>query len=39
MSPANLARVAQQHQIPIRPRGGASHAAGLNASDVRLRRR
>ena len=31
MSPANLARIAQQQHLPTRPRGGASHAASLTA--------
>jgi AraC-like DNA-binding protein len=33
MSPSNLARTAQRHRLPIRPRGGASHAASLSAPD------
>jgi hypothetical protein len=33
MSPANLARIAQQQQLPTRPRGGGSHAASLTAPD------
>lgn len=31
MSPSNLARVARRHQIPLRPKGGASHAASISA--------
>ncbi len=31
MSPSNLGRIARQHQIPLRPRGGASHAASISA--------
>ncbi len=31
MSPSNLGRIARQHQIPLRRRGGASHAASIAA--------
>ncbi len=31
MSPANLGRIARQHHIPVRPRGGGSHAASISA--------
>ncbi|HEV2809706.1 MAG TPA: TniQ family protein, partial [Acidimicrobiales bacterium] len=31
ISPSNLSRIARQHQIPLRPRGGASHAASISA--------
>jgi len=31
MSPSNLSRVARQLQIPLRPKGGASHAASISA--------
>jgi hypothetical protein len=31
MSPSNLARVARRHHIPLRPKGGASHAASISA--------
>ena len=30
-SPTNLGRIARQQQIPLRPRGGASHAASISA--------
>lgn len=31
MTPSNLARIARQHQVPLRPRGGASHAISMSA--------
>ncbi|MYX14977.1 LysR family transcriptional regulator [Streptomyces sp. SID8374] len=33
MSPANMARWAHSHKIPLRPRGGASHHAVLRTAD------
>ncbi|WP_425831666.1 TniQ family protein [Streptomyces fractus] len=33
MSPANMARWAHTHNIPLRPRGGASHHTALRAAD------
>ncbi|WP_248489966.1 LysR family transcriptional regulator [Tsukamurella sp. PLM1] len=33
MSTSNLARWARRHQVPLRPRGGASHAASLTSDD------
>lgn len=33
MSPANMARWAHTHKIPLRPRGGASHDAALRAGE------
>ncbi|WP_432146824.1 LysR family transcriptional regulator [Streptomyces sp. bgisy084] len=33
MSPANMARWAHTHNIPLRPRGGASHHTALRAPD------
>jgi hypothetical protein len=42
MSTANMARWAHFHQIPLRPRGGASHDSALRtidqAADLRLER-
>lgn len=33
MSPANMARWAHAHEIPLRPRGGGSHNTALHAMD------
>lgn len=33
MSTANMARWAHLHQIPLRPRGGASHNSSLRTID------
>ncbi|MFF3137719.1 helix-turn-helix domain-containing protein [Streptomyces mirabilis] len=33
MSPANMARWAHSHNIPLRPRGGGSHHTALRATD------
>jgi len=33
MSAANVARWAHLHQIPLRPRGGASHGSSLHTID------
>jgi hypothetical protein len=33
MSTANMARSAHFHQIPLRPRGGASHDSALRTID------
>jgi len=30
VSPTNLSRIARQHQIPLRPRGGSSHAVAIS---------
>ncbi|MCA4997909.1 TniQ family protein [Tsukamurella tyrosinosolvens] len=36
MSTSNLARWARRHHVPLRPRGGGSHAANLTSDDGQL---